>query len=289
MIRTILGGFLFEADDVFKKVAVLSAGEEPPRLAKMLLKRLERPRARRAHEHLDLDSRGLLDALGLRRDARVRVHDRFTSWNKLPRRSSRWAAARPRSTPGVRGLPLLEEAAGESLALPPTPRGSARTWMMHGVRRHEGLPRWLSPQCPEGPGEGRSVPAPASPKTSRRPLRRPPLAPRLRPTSIPPERRFFERELKKSKARSSSSRSGSRRRSRRSGPRGPDGRAGFYDDRARAAQPPEDHQSSCGRRANLMARWSPAGRGRRERASSSPPRTLAPRTGVGLPAPHRLD
>jgi ATP-binding cassette subfamily F protein 3 len=115
MIRTILGGFLFGADDVFKKVAVLSGGERNRlALAKMLLNPSSVLLLDEPTNHLDLDSKEvLLDAL--------------EDWRTLVRSDRYRRQATPRSSCAAAGPAFirragtsLEDAPGAAPALPPT-------------------------------------------------------------------------------------------------------------------------------------------------------------------------
>jgi ATP-binding cassette subfamily F protein 3 len=274
MIRTILGGFLFEADDVFKKVAVLSGGERNRvALAKMLLTASNVLLLDEPTNHLDLDSKEvLLDALEDYGGTLVFVsHDRyfvdklatkvievgggeapvypggyedFLYWKKQREAGAKALAGSPTHlppspVPARQREDLDDGTASVATAVPLTQPAKAP----HPTPS-PAPPKGISPRPP-----GRPVPAPPAPA-------RDPLAPRLRPSGVPAERQALERELRKSRARllelekrvTESEQAVKALEARMA-------EAGFYDDRERAAQAAEEHQKLMWETGALMSRW----------------------------------
>jgi ATP-binding cassette, subfamily F, member 3 len=259
MIRTILGGFLFEADDVYKKVAVLSGGERNRlALARMLLQASNVLLLDEPTNHLDLDSKEvLLDALEDYGGTLVFVsHDRYFV-DKLATRVIEVGGGEAPLYPGGYEDFLYWKT---RLALSPVP-----------VRQRQDLDDGtasVATAVPLAPPAKASHLAPSAPppKTTPEPSRatsappaalpRDPLAPRLRPNGAPPERQALERELRKSKVRllelekriTESEQAVKALEAKMAEP-------GFYDDRERAAQGAEEHQKLMWETGGLMSQW----------------------------------
>jgi ATP-binding cassette subfamily F protein 3 len=278
MIRTILGGFLFEADEVYKKVAVLSGGERNRlALAKMLLTASNVLLLDEPTNHLDLDSKEvLLDALDDYGGTLVFVsHDRyfvdklatkvievgggeaplypggyedFVSWKKVRESGGMDAtgALALSPAPARKREEMDDGTASVATAVPhpPSPATASRpTPPAAPTKAHSPKPSKASPKP-----TSKTPPSPAAPQN--------PLAPRLRPSGAPLERQALERELKKSKARlldlekrvTESEQAVKALEAKMAEP-------GFYDDRERAAQAAEEHQKLMWETGDLMSQW----------------------------------
>ncbi len=276
MIRTILGGFLFEGDDVFKKVAVLSGGERNRlALAKMLLQASNVLLLDEPTNHLDLDSKEiLLEALAAYGGTLVFVsHDRyfvdklaskvievgggqaplypggyedFLYWKK--QREAGVTTGSPVAAP----RPLDREDDGTASVATSEPAPRATNPRTAGPAARPDSAKGKPPaRAPERPSPTATAP---SGSNGREPAH--PLAPRLRPSGTPPERQVLERELRKSRARladlekrvTEAEQEVKALEARMAGP-------GFYDDRTQAADVVERHQKLMWETGELMAQW----------------------------------
>jgi ATP-binding cassette, subfamily F, member 3 len=271
MIRTILGGFLFEGDDVYKKVAVLSGGERNRlALAKMLLTSSNVLLLDEPTNHLDLDSKEvLLDALADYGGTLVFVsHDRYFV-DKLATKVIEVGGGEALVYPGGYEdfLYWKKQQEGTPLALPPVQ-----------ARKREDLDDGAASVATAAPSSspvpsssGRSVPSkspprPASPTpvkppadappAPKKPLGAPTSAPRLRQSGALPERQVLEREVKRMKTRlaeletrvAEAEQAVKALEAQMAEP-------GFYDDRARASQAAEQHQKAMWQAGELIAQW----------------------------------
>jgi ATP-binding cassette subfamily F protein 3 len=249
MVRTILGGFLFSGDDVYKKCAVLSGGERNRlALAKMLLNASNLLLLDEPTNHLDLDSKEvLLDALGDYGGTLVFVtHDRYF----VDRLATK----------------VLEIGGGEALLYP----GGYEEFVDWKRRRESGLDAPLPAAAAPAPSEARPA-APSRPRPSPGPkpaaskprakapepaVARDPMAPRLRPRNAKPERSVALREARKLKARlaelelrvAEKEAAVKALEAQMAAP-------GFYDDRAAADRKVAEHQALMWEVGALMGQW----------------------------------
>jgi len=281
MIRTILGGFLFAGDDVFKKVAVLSGGERNRlALAKMLLKASNVLLLDEPTNHLDLDSKEiLLEALAAYGGTLIFVsHDRYFVDKLASKVIEVGAGCAPLYPGGYEDFLYWKKQreAGVTTGMPVSlPRrrddeedGTASVATKAPVAATPPVPR---PAGPGKPAAGKGLPTPKSatrPASSGRhgasapagsngqPRHANPLAPRLRPASSPPERQLLERELKSARSRlgelekrvTDKEQAVKLLEAQMAAP-------GFYDERARAAEAAEQHQKLMWETGELMAEW----------------------------------
>jgi ATP-binding cassette subfamily F protein 3 len=259
MIRTILGGFLFEGDDVYKKVAVLSGGERNRlALAKMLLTSSNVLLLDEPTNHLDLDSKEvLLDALADYGGTLVFVsHDRYFV-DKLATKVIEVGGGEALVYPG--GYEDFLYWKKSLLALPPAPArkredlddGAASVATAALSFPPVSFPSRQSVSAKPSPSPAKAA-APA-PKT---PLGAPAAAPRLRQSGSAPERQALEREVKRMKTRlaelearvAEAEQAVKALETQMAAP-------GFYDDRARATEAAEEHQKRMWQAGELMAQW----------------------------------
>jgi ATP-binding cassette subfamily F protein 3 len=265
MIRTILGGFLFSGDDVYKKVAVLSGGERNRlALAKMLLKASNLLLLDEPTNHLDLDSKEiLLDALKAYGGTIIFVsHDRYFV-DQLATRVAEIGDGQLIAYPG--GYEEFVEwkkrrAAGLETALPSQP---ARVEAAGDVAAPApALGAQASPATPTAApaGPGRRQDRARAPKAAEpRPAPAPsydPMAPRLRPRDARADRQARERELKKSKARLAEleRRIAEKEQAVREIERQM-AEPGFYDVRSQADKAVADHRALMFEVGELMSQW----------------------------------
>jgi ATP-binding cassette subfamily F protein 3 len=271
MIRTILGGFLFEGDDVLKKVAVLSGGERNRlALAKMLLQASNVLLLDEPTNHLDLDSKEiLLEALAAYGGTLVFVsHDRYFV-DKLASKVIEVGGGEAPLYPGGYEDFLYwkrQREAGTAGALPTVPRrrdaeqddGTASV-ATKAPAAAPPAPAAAPSRRPPGalPHKEHKDRRPAAAGGDGRPSPAPhPLAPRLRPAGGSPERQVLERELKRAKTRlaeleklvTEKEQAVRALEAQMAAP-------GFYDDRERAAQAAEQHQKLMWETGDLMSQW----------------------------------
>jgi ATP-binding cassette subfamily F protein 3 len=272
MIRTVLGGFLFEGDDVYKKVSVLSGGERNRlALAKMLLRPSNVLLLDEPTNHLDLDSKEvLLDALASYAGTLIFVsHDRYFV-DRLAEKIIEVGGGEAPAYPGGYEDFLYwkkKQEAGEDAPLPLTPLskrpeedGVASTHVRAATStdgpsaaapapapRDEGSPRrgkGARKKAARSNGGAATSPGPD------------PMAPRLRQRGTPPERQVLERELKRMRKRLAELEE--RISETEQAVRGVEeemASPGFYDSRERASQATERHQRLMWETGDLMGQW----------------------------------
>jgi ATP-binding cassette subfamily F protein 3 len=264
MIRSILGGFLFSGDDVYKKVGVLSGGERNRlALAKMLLKASNLLLLDEPTNHLDIDSKDiLLEALAAYTGTIVFVsHDRHfvdrlamkvidvgdTKATLYPGGYEDFLDWRKRTEAGEGGAPAPSKPKAPSLT-------EVKTAVVKAVAATPGLPQ-KPPPAPMP--EKRSA---AAPPVSN------PLAPRLRKPEPSDTKAAAEAERQ---ARIAADRAEKKRKQRldeiekriaeKEAAVGVIEKAmtepGFFDDRARAEKAAKDRESLMWEVNDLMSQW----------------------------------
>jgi ATP-binding cassette subfamily F protein 3 len=194
LIRNILGGFLFSGDDVQKRVAVLSGGERNRlALAKMLLNPSNVLILDEPTNHLDLESKEvLLEALADYTGTLVFVsHDRYFVDRLATKVVEVGGGEAPLYPGGYEDFLYWKKMRTEGAALPAaTPK--ARVAEARPQPRKK-----IPPSEPARPEKG-NPPGAQTPPAAPAPD---PMAPRLRPRDLPPDRHTRERTARTLKNR----------------------------------------------------------------------------------------
>ena len=263
MIRGVLGSFLFEGDDVYKKVAVLSGGERNRlALAKMLLHPSNVLLLDEPTNHLDIDSKEvLLEALAAYKGTLVFVsHDRYFV-DRLAEKVIEVGDGEAPLYPGGYEDFLYWKNKQESGEAGPLPTSITAAPPRPAREEAKGAPK--------APAVVATAPAPPPAKPSKAAKRRAkgngkpretsppvnPLAPRLNKAAIP-NRQVLERELKRMKTRltelekrvAEAEKAVKTLEAEMAAP-------GFYDDRERSSTAAESHQKLMWKAGDLMAQW----------------------------------
>jgi len=261
-IRTILGGFLFSGDDVYKKVGVLSGGERNRlALAKMLLNASNVLILDEPTNHLDLDSKEvLLEALEDYGGTLIFVsHDRYFV-DKLATKVIEVGGGQTLVYPGGYEDFVYwkkQREAGVAVALPtasaPAPHVKHDKHDKHDKART--APRPAAPAPAPAARKENAKPAASAPASPDGKAGYDPLAPRLRPPN-PADRQAREREGRKLKARIAELEK--KIAEKEQAVRDVEhlmATPGFYDDRARADEAVANRQRLLDEVAALMSEW----------------------------------
>ncbi len=264
MIRSILGGFLFSGDDVYKKVAVLSGGERNRlALAKMLLKASNLLLLDEPTNHLDIDSKDiLLEALAAYTGTIVFVsHDRHfvdrlamkvidvgdTKATLYPGGYEDFLDWRKRMEAGEAGTPAPSRPKAPSLT-------EVKTAVVKAVAMTPGLPQ-KPPPAPMPEKRSAAAPPVSNPLAPR--LRKPdPTDPKAAAEAERQARIAFDRAEKKRKQRLEEI---EKRIAEKEAAVGVIEKAmtepGFFDDRGRAEKAAKDRESLMWEVNDLMSQW----------------------------------
>jgi len=261
-IRTILGGFLFSGDDVYKKVGVLSGGERNRlALAKMLLNASNVLILDEPTNHLDLDSKEvLLEALEDYGGTLIFVsHDRYFV-DKLATKVIEVGGGQTLVYPGGYEDFVYwkkQREAGVAVALPtasaPAPHVKHDKHDKHDKART--APRPAAPAPAPAARKETAKPAASAPASPDGKAGYDPLAPRLRPPN-PADRQAREREGRKLKARIAELEK--KIAEKEQAVRDVEhlmATPGFYEDRARADEAVAHRQRLLDEVAALMSEW----------------------------------